>query len=157
MNSIGKFDKRLGKDFEPLSAVFIVDASDVVSTTNMIPSIDLESICADIAVGQQSIDVLANALSQLDILAGDADQNGTVEFNDFLALAGNFGQTDVGYAGGDLNCNGEVEFSDFLTLAGNFGQQSVASVPEPSAIIMLLCGLLGISLNKKRRMAKMST
>jgi hypothetical protein len=136
--------------------LYIVDASDVISTT-VIPPIDLEATCSDIAAGRQSTDALAKALSQLGILAGDADQNGAVEFDDFLALAGNFGQTNAGYARGDFDCSGEVGFSDFLTLSGNFGRQPAASVPEPQTITLVSFGLLGTFLCRKRMLGKMSS
>lgn len=132
--------------------LYIVDATDVVSTT-IIPPIDLEATCSDIAAGRQSTEALASALSQLGILAGDADQNGAVEFDDFLALAGNFGQPNVGYARGDFDCNGEVAFSDFLTLASNFGRSAVSSVPEPQTLTFLLSGLSGIFFLRNKRVS----
>ena len=58
----------------------------------------------------------------MNTLPGDLDGDGTVAFEDFLALAANFG-TDVDeYASGDVNCDGTVAFDDFLALAENFGQ-----------------------------------
>ncbi len=78
-----------------------------------------------------------------DELVGDLDDNGTVEFSDFLVLAGNFGLEVDTYGDGDINCNGTVDFEDFIRLGGNFGQSrpAVAAVPEPSAISLLLIGI----------------
>ena len=78
-----------------------------------------------------------------DELVGDLDDNGTVEFSDFLVLAGNFGLEVDTYGDGDINCNGTVDCEDFIRLGGNFGQSrpAVAAVPEPSAISLLLIGI----------------
>lgn len=55
---------------------------------------------------------------------GDADGNGTVDFEDFLLLSMNFGRTDdVDVANGDFDSNGEVDFNDFLVLSANFGKR----------------------------------
>lgn len=57
-----------------------------------------------------------------EVLDGDADENGEVNFLDFLALANNFGkQVDATLADGDFDGDGEVSFLDFLVLANNFG------------------------------------
>ena len=55
-------------------------------------------------------------------LAGDVNDDGIVEFDDFLALAANFGKSeDVVWADGDFDGNGLVAFADFLALSENFG------------------------------------
>lgn len=71
-------------------------------------------------------------------LFGDADLNGAVEFNDFLAIAENFGKTG-GWAEGDTTGDGRVEFADFLELAWNFGKEpgNLVAIPEPSAAFLM--------------------
>jgi len=59
-------------------------------------------------------------------LAGDANEDGQVEFSDFLALAANFGKVDAVWADGDFDGDGVVQFSDFLVLAQNFAKQSIS-------------------------------
>ena len=62
------------------------------------------------------------------LLDGDANQDGAVDFTDFLALSANFGKkADAVWADGDFDGNGNVEFADFLVLSENF------SVSRPSA------------------------
>ena len=56
-------------------------------------------------------------------LLGDADDNGEVDFADFLALSANFGATDAVWEDGDFNSDGKVSFVDFLTLSANFGSR----------------------------------
>ena len=55
-------------------------------------------------------------------LAGDADDDGEVAFEDFATLANNFGRTDAVWEDGDFDGDGAVNFSDFVILADNFGQ-----------------------------------
>lgn len=86
------------------------------------------------------------------VAAGDTDANGEVNFLDFLALAENFGEAG-GWAQGDFSGNGEVDFLDFLALAENFGQSvtAAAAVPEPTASLMAVFGVLGLIGFRKRR------
>ena len=88
-------------------------------------------------------------------LLGDLDGDGEVAFPDFLALAGNFGLDEVGYARGDVDCNGTVNFADFLALAANFGESldtNAASVPEPSSFFLtsVLAACWSFRRNKRR-------
>jgi MYXO-CTERM domain-containing protein len=133
--------------------LYTVNATNVVT----VPEFDLETSCANIAAGTLESDALATTLNSLGILAGDADQNGAIEFADFLALSGSFGERKVGYARGDFDCDGVVQFPDFLILSRNFGASVAAtnladtnlasvSTPEPTGNSQLLLGLLGLSL-----------
>ena len=87
-------------------------------------------------------------------VAGDANLDGTVVFDDFLALADAFGG-DGDWSTGDFDCSGTVAFPDFLALSDNFGhtaEQSatLASVPEPSsACLFALSMLLGATMRKR--------
>ena len=60
---------------------------------------------------------------------GDADLNGTVDFNDFLVVSSNFGDEQTGWSQGNFNTDqfSHTEFSDFLLLAVNFGFTRAAS------------------------------
>ncbi len=54
-------------------------------------------------------------------LPGDMNDDGQVEFDDFLNFSQNFGMQDATWADGDFDGDGEVGFNDFLLLASNFG------------------------------------
>ncbi|MCE2433666.1 MAG: hypothetical protein J4F29_12215 [Candidatus Latescibacteria bacterium] len=78
------------------------------------------------------------SLSAQDSTAGDQalppdfDGNGTVDFADFLAFAGQFGarQGDEHYdARYDLDGDGEIGFSDFLIFSSSFGKSGDEAVP----------------------------
>ena len=74
---------------------------------------------------------------------GDLDRDGRVDFADFLILANHFGIDTASHADGDIDCNGNVAFADFLILADNFGPEvSVANVPEPTGIVLVLLSLV---------------
>lgn len=119
--------------------LYVIDGSEVFSESPpIVPPPNLEVTCAAIAAGEMESAALTSTLTALNLIAGDADQNGEVDFLDFLALARSFGQNDVGYAGGDFDCNGEVAFLDFLILGRNFGSGTVSAVPEPKLDLCLL-------------------
>ena len=85
---------------------------------------------------------------------GDANLNREVAFDDFLAMANNYGQSG-GWASGDFTGDGSVRFMDFVSLAQNYGLSAaaaasgepslVSSVPEPSSsfyvLMVTVCGI----------------
>jgi hypothetical protein len=104
---------------------------------------------------------------------GDANDDGTVTFSDFVSLANNFGAAGAGWGGGDFNGDGTTAFSDFIILANNFGQTigggaftatpeelaimqafavSAAPVPEPATLSLL--ALAAIPLFTRRRRSR---
>ena len=99
--------------------------------------------------GTVNIDDVTSWLGSYDTLSGDADLNRSVEFGDFLALSSNFDQPGT-WSNGDFDGSGVVTFADFTLLASSFGQPvaavtaGAASVPEPSGVVMLLLGLVGL-------------
>ncbi|MDB5328645.1 MAG: Metalloprotease [Phycisphaerales bacterium] len=60
-----------------------------------------------------------NHLLSTFVLAGDANRNRTVDFNDFLILQNNF-NTPGSFAQGNFNYDGVIDFNDFLILQNNF-------------------------------------
>ena len=77
-------------------------------------------------------------LAAANLIKGDADGDGHVQFSDFVILANHFGSAGQ-YTDGDFDKNSRIEFGDFVILANHFGQSSLtaAAVPEPSSIALL--------------------
>ena len=82
---------------------------------------------------------------------GDANLDGTVDFNDLLVLAQNYGKTSgVSFVQGDFNQDNVINFSDLLILAQHYQRVATAvasTVPEPGSAI----ALVGASLLLVRR------
>ncbi len=85
-------------------------------------------------------------------VGGDANFSGSVNLDDFTALAAAFGGSGV-WSSGDFDYNGVVNLDDFTALAANFGQSAGdlprASVPEPGAI-GLVVGAMLTTLRRRR-------
>jgi len=70
-------------------------------------------------------------------LAGDANEDGRVDFADFLIFTSNFSESNATWERGDFNLDGNVGFADFLFLSLNFGARAasdsvISNVPEPT-------------------------
>jgi len=128
---------------------------------------DLDLLVKEICEGTNNLDFdltgdgLINVNDQVfwysdlkNTIAGDANLNGTVAFDDFLVLSSNFGQT-AGWGQGNFDLDKVVAFADFLQLSSNFGQSSAAAiasaVPEPSSGILLGAGVFCGLLRRRRR------
>lgn len=140
--SFGIFDNLVVTSVETLSDPLDCSADGIVDKDDV--------ACA-------TVETISQTLDSLDIIAGDLDLNGQVEFADFLKLADNFGVAERGgvYANGDLDLNGVIEFSDFLTLSDNFGQttRGASVVPEPACLRSLLLSLIAVLSGSPRKRA----
>ena len=119
------------------------DLSIALAADNYVRKLDVNS---DTILDEVDLDLMLGILGSL---RGDADVNGTVNFEDFLILADNFGDPHP-WSKGDFNTNGLVDFTDFLLLANNFGQVAGATyvVPEPTGLALL--GTAGLLLGLAR-------
>ena len=145
-------DLALGLISLDVSSAGHVEGMEVVFPTI---EVDLDSLCSQVAAGDLTSDAFQMARESANVLPGDADMNGQVDFADFLVLSANFSTAGT-FSNGDFDCNGNVAFADFLTLSSNFGR-SVAgsgslSVPEPQICLHWLAGLfiMGLTRRKKR-------
>lgn len=66
------------------------------------------------------------------ILRGDATRNRSVDFDDLLLLAQNYGQSGRTFQQGDFDYNGTVNFDDLLALAQRYGTSLVSIASPPS-------------------------
>ena len=97
----------------------------------------------------------ANALTVTidhDLLVGDLDIDGDVDFFDYIATSNHFGETEgMTFYDGDMDGDGDVDFFDYIAVSNHFGDTlpavaaapelgsvASASVPEPGSMILLL-------------------
>jgi hypothetical protein len=99
------------------------------------------------------------AAPAMGILTGDANRDGSVRFDDLLALAQHYNDTHATWEQGDFNGDGKVDFGDLLALAQHYGDSlyppapagELASVPEPVVAALLLFGGLGLMRSRRGR------
>ena len=84
---------------------------------------------------------------------GDANLDGNVDVSDFNLWNANKFTSGAGWCGGDFNADGSTDVSDFnLWNGGKFtSADHVASVPEPSATLLVTFALAGLGMLRKRR------
>jgi CSLREA domain-containing protein len=83
---------------------------------------------------------VTNGTSTFDffVLAGDANRDRAVNFDDLLLLAANYNQTARTFSQGDFNYDGAVNFDDLLMLAARYNTGlSSASMPPPPLVLPL--------------------
>jgi hypothetical protein len=96
-----------------------------------------------------------------DGLVGDYDQNGVVEPADYSVWTLLFGSgVNVAGNGADGNANGNIDAADYTVWRDHLGASlfsgtgsssfSSTAVPEPSALVMAICGLVAVGLSWRR-------
>lgn len=68
------------------------------------------------------------------VLAGDTNRDKTVNFDDLLKVAQNYGGSGKTFSQGDSNYDGIVNFDDLLKLAQNYGTSLFSAAPITSAV-----------------------
>jgi len=88
---------------------------------------------------------------------GDVDLDGDVEFSDLSNLLDNWG-IGTSWAEGDTDFSGDVVFADLSNLLDNWGTPlqsgagaQIGVVPEPGTMLMLIAGMAGLLICRKRR------
>ena len=77
--------------------------------------------------------------------------NKNVNFNDFVRLSNNFGNTGTGWNQGNGNTDNATNFNDFVRLSNNFGKTFASnSVPEPASIALAAIGTLVLTTRRKK-------
>lgn len=128
---------------------------------------DIDSLSARIRIGSQdtyfdlnddmqvtAADLVVLIESLLRTSLGDANLDGTTDFDDFLVLSANFGEAG-GWVEGDFDGDGQVQFSDFLALSNNFGNAGNASTraaPEPTGVCLMTFSIFVGLGNRRRRL-----
>jgi hypothetical protein len=88
--------------------------------------------------------------------AGDFNDDGTVNLDDFNIMVSNFNQsfsTVESFSRGDNNVNGRVDLQDFIEFRQLFNAQgaAAASVPEPTGITLVMTGLVVFAAARQRK------
>jgi uncharacterized membrane protein len=84
-------------------------------------------------------------------LSGDANLDGQVDINDLTIVLAHYGQSNgTNWGTGDFTGDGTVDINDLTIVLANYGRTSgtsafgTAAVPEPSALVLIGAGVLGL-------------
>jgi len=67
--------------------------------------------------------LLANSVVNFFVLAGDADHNGVIDFDDYSFIDNGFNNGRTGFVNGDFDYNGIVDFDDYSIIDNGFNTQ----------------------------------
>ena len=98
------------------------------------------------------------AVAGTPLLAGDANRDGRVDINDLTIVLSNYNQTGMTWSQGEFTGDGTVDINDLTIVLAHYGESvdsaaGMAPVPEPSCLVLLGIGGVGLlaGLRRKRR------
>lgn len=155
---LGEFTIKLSGLIGDVNGSGAVDVRDIASICDGVGTSDVRYEFTDDEIVTVE-DALAFVEARLGTVAGDANLDGFVNFDDFLLLSANFGRDFRDWQRGDFDCDERVDFPDFLILSENFGAETMASsmfssttaVPEPTSCLPTYVAAICWSLTRKRR------
>ena len=84
------------------------------------------------------------------VLPGDANLDAKVDINDLTIVLAHYDEAGMTWTTGDFNNDGKVDINDLTIVLAHYGQSlgasgnRIAAVPEPSTIVLLAAGLVGL-------------
>jgi len=87
------------------------------------------------------------------LIPGDANRNGVVDGDDYIAWADHFQLTGQTWDNGDFNLDGTVNGDDYIIWADHFNPQvmQVTAIPEPASMTLLVMGAAGLGAYRAKR------
>ena len=128
-------------------AATMIDLNSLIDPASGWTLTSANAINGDYIVGTGTLGGVAQGFC-IALLPGDANLDGRVDINDLTIVLGNYGSTSGTWAQGDFNGDARVDINDLTIVLGNYNASAsqsgaLASVPEPSALLLTVAGLVG--------------
>lgn len=136
---VGELNLESSKAFANGTVALLNDLFNVGGAQDLL--FQYSTVAGDVLVGSVVYGAIPDAPMGL---PADFNGDGMVDLSDFNILKGNFGTMGATMDQGDANLDGNVDLSDFNILKASFGQSGAAAVPEPSTVLLAICGLAGL-------------
>jgi fibronectin-binding autotransporter adhesin len=93
------------------------------------------------------IDNPSSAVTVQSTLYGDSNLDGSVDGTDLNTVLSNYNATGANWLQGDFNYDGTVDGTDLNTVLSNYNQvvSAAAAVPEPTSLLLVTAGCLGLA------------
>ena len=87
---------------------------------------------------------------------GDANLDGQINFDDYVALDNGFNNGLSGWSNGDFNSDGEINFDDYVLIDASFNGQGgrLSSAPEPMGASTLALAFSAAIMSRRRASAR---
>ncbi|MCX5653888.1 MAG: autotransporter-associated beta strand repeat-containing protein, partial [Planctomycetota bacterium] len=146
------------------AAYTLVTASGGLNLANFIPG-TLPGYTLTLSGGGTAINLDVAAIPTH--IAGDANEDGYVDAQDYIVVSGSYGKTPAVWTDGDVFVDNVVDAQDYVEISGHYGEGvpvplgasslgASSTVPEPSTLILLAIGGAVLAFSRRKQLLSLS-
>ena len=133
-------------------ASLLGDTFQLFNWTGVSPSGQFAQIVNDLPTGYTWNTSALYTLGEVTLVAsglnpGDANGDNKVDINDLTIVLANYNQSGMTWSQGEFTGSGTVDINDLTIVLANYNTSvgsSISAVPEPSCVVLLAIGAVGL-------------